>query len=238
MASAGVLRWRGPQPGVGRSLAVAWAGAGPWRGRGAAAAWAVGLRQHRRWVYGSIGGGVTARWDGACLALDERTTVVVREIRLYGDPVLRTPAEPVKEFGEVSRALAEDLLDTLDVPGRAGVAAPQIGVPARAFSYGVDGKRGVLFNPVLTKVEGEQLDDEGCLSVPGLWFPTRRAAYAAVEGFDADGEPVRLEGEGELARCFQHEVDHLDGIVYIHRLEPSTRRGAMRAIRRSAWFAA
>lgn len=150
--------------------------------------------------------------------------------------MLRTVADPVKEFGDLSRALAQDLLDTLDLPGRAGVAAPQIGVGLRAFSYGVEGQHGVVFNPTLVATEGEQVDDEGCLSVPGLWYPTRRAGYAAVDGFDADGEPVRLEGEGELARCFQHEVDHLDGIVYIHRLEPSTRRGAMRAIRRSAWF--
>jgi peptide deformylase len=162
--------------------------------------------------------------------------VTVRDIRLYGDPVLRTVADEVKDFGEFSHALAEDLLDTLDLPGRAGVAAPQIGISARAFSYGVEGKRGVVFNPVLVEVTGEQTGDEGCLSVPGLWFFTRRSAYAAVEGVDADGEPVRVEGEGELARCLQHEVDHLNGIVYIHRLDPDVRRGAMKQIRRSAWF--
>ncbi|PSL02181.1 peptide deformylase [Haloactinopolyspora alba] len=162
--------------------------------------------------------------------------MAVREIRLYGDPVLRTVADPVKEFDAQARALAQDLLDTLDQPGRAGVAAPQIGVPVRAFSYGLEGKRGVLFNPVVVATEGEQSGEEGCLSVPGLWYPTNRAAFAVAEGFDADGEPVRLEGENELARCIQHEVDHLDGIVYVHRLEPSTRRGAMREIRRSAWF--
>lgn len=164
--------------------------------------------------------------------------MAVREIRLYGDPVLRTVADPVKEFDETTRTLAVDLLDTLDQPGRAGVAAPQIGVPLRAFSYGLAGQRGVIFNPVLVTTEGEQLGDEGCLSVPGLWFPTRRPRYAVVEGVDATGEPMRVEGEDELARCFQHEVDHLDGLVYIHRLEPSVRRGAMREIRRSAWFAA
>lgn len=162
--------------------------------------------------------------------------MTVRQIRLYGDPVLRTVAEEVKEFGDFSQALAQDLLDTLDLPGRAGVAAPQVGVSARAFSYDVEGQRGVIFNPVLVETSGEQSGDEGCLSVPGLWFPTRRAAYAAVEGVDADGQPMRVEGERELARCLQHEVDHLDGIVYIHRLEPSTRRGAMKDIRRSAWF--
>jgi peptide deformylase len=162
--------------------------------------------------------------------------MAVREIRLYGDPVLRTVADPVDSFGEATRALAEDLLDTLDLPGRAGVAAPQIGVPVRAFSYGADGQRGVVFNPVVVAQDGSQEGDEGCLSVPGLWFPTTRAARAAVEGFDADGRPVRVEGTGELARCLQHEVDHLDGIVYLHRLDRETRRVALRAVRESDWF--
>ncbi len=162
--------------------------------------------------------------------------MAVREIRLYGDPVLRTVADPVESFGEATRALATDLLDTLDLPGRAGVAAPQIGVPLRAFSYHAEGQRGVVFNPVIVELDGTQHGDEGCLSVPGLWFPTTRAARAVVEGFDADGRPVRVEGTGELARCLQHAVDHLDGIVYLHRLDRDTRRAAMRAVRESTWF--
>lgn len=162
--------------------------------------------------------------------------MAVREIRLYGDPVLRTVAEPVDEFGEQTQALAQDLLDTLDVPGRAGVAAPQIGVPIRAFSYGSEGKRGVVFNPTLVAREGEQDGEEGCLSVPGLWYPTKRSAYAAVEGFDQEGNAVRVEGEDELARCLEHETDHLEGVVYIHRLDKDTRRTAMKAIRNSTWF--
>lgn len=164
--------------------------------------------------------------------------MAIREIRLYGDPVLRTMCEPVTAFGDTTRALAADLLDTVDVPGRAGLAAPQIGVAARAFSYNTGDRRGVVFNPEIAELDGEVLDDEGCLSVPGLWFPTRRAAYAKVTGVDADGEPIEVEGDGEMARCLQHEVDHLDGVVYVQRLESSTRRGAMREIRRSAWFAA
>lgn len=175
-------------------------------------------------------------WAGTIELRKERTTVTEREIRLYGDPVLRTVAEPVAEFGEQTRALAQDLLDTLDVPGRAGVAAPQIGVPLRAFSYGSEGQRGVVFNPTVVAREGEQDGEEGCLSVPGLWYPTKRSAYAAVEGFDADGESVRVEGEDELARCLEHETDHLEGIVYIHRLDKDTRRTAMKAIRSSDWF--
>jgi peptide deformylase len=118
------------------------------------------------------------------------------------------------------------------------VAASQIGVGTRAFSYNTGGRRGVVFNPVLIETDGEILDDEGCLSVPGLWYPTKRAAYAKVTGLDENGEPVEVEGDGEIARCLQHETDHLDGVVYIQRLEPSTRRGAMREIRRSAWFSA
>lgn len=164
--------------------------------------------------------------------------VAVREIRLFGDPVLRTVCDPVTTFDGTTRDLAVDLLDTVDVPGRAGVAAPQIGVATRAFSYSADGRRGVVFNPVLVETDGDIRDDEGCLSVPGLWFPTRRAAYAKVTGVDEFGEPIEIAGEGEMARCLQHEVDHLDGMVYIQRLETSTRRGAMREIRRSAWFSA
>jgi peptide deformylase len=162
--------------------------------------------------------------------------VTVREIRRYGDPVLLTVADEITEFGSVTRALAQDLLDTVQAPGRAGVAAPQIGVTLRAFSYNVDSRLGVVFNPVLVATDGEQHGDEGCLSVPELWFPTRRSWYAAVEGFDLDGNQVRVEGEELMARCLEHEVDHLDGIVFLRRLDPEIRRAAMRAIRNSEWF--
>jgi peptide deformylase len=162
--------------------------------------------------------------------------VTVREIRRYGDPVLLTVAGEISEFGSMTRALGADLLDTVQAPGRAGVAAPQIGVSLRAFSYNVDERLGVVFNPVVVTAEGEQFGDEGCLSVPELWFPTRRSWYAAVEGYDQDGNQIRVEGEELMARCLEHEVDHLDGIVYLRRLDADTRRGAMRAIRNSDWF--
>jgi peptide deformylase len=162
--------------------------------------------------------------------------VTVREIRRYGDPVLLTVADPVTEFGAATRALARDLLDTVEAPGRAGLAAPQIGVALRAFSYNIDERRGAVFNPILVVTEGEQLGEEGCLSVPELWFPTRRSWYAAVEGYDEDGNQIRVEGEELMARCLEHEVDHLDGIVYLRRLDPETRREAMRAVRASDWF--
>jgi peptide deformylase len=169
-------------------------------------------------------------------ATRQNESVTVRDIRLYGDPVLRTVADEVNEFDSSVRSLAADLLDTLDLPGRAGVAAPQIGVPVRGFSYDAEGQRGVVFNPVIVERDGSQDGDEGCLSVPGLWFPTPRSAYAAVEGYDAEGRPVRVEGRGELARCLEHEVDHLDGIVYLHRLDREVRKTAMRAVRESSWF--
>ncbi|HET6918564.1 MAG TPA: peptide deformylase [Jiangellaceae bacterium] len=162
--------------------------------------------------------------------------MTVREIRRYGDPVLLTVADPVTEFGAATRALARDLLDTVEAPGRAGLAAPQIGVALRAFSYNIDERRGAVFNPILVVTEGEQLGEEGCLSVPELWFPTRRSWYAAVEGYDEDGNQIRVEGEELMARCLEHEVDHLDGIVYLRRLDPETRRVAMRAVRASDWF--
>jgi peptide deformylase len=162
--------------------------------------------------------------------------VTVREIRRYGDPVLLTVAAEISEFGSPTRALARDLLDTVQAPGRAGVAAPQIGVALRAFSYNVDDRVGVVFNPRLVATDGEQYGDEGCLSVPELWFPTRRSWFAAVTGYDEDGNEVQVEGEELMARCLEHELDHLDGIVYLRRLDPETRRAAMRAVRSSDWF--
>jgi peptide deformylase len=172
------------------------------------------------------------------LAAAREVCVTIREIRRYGDPVLLTAASEVSEFGSATHALARDLLDTVQAPGRAGVAAPQIGVALRAFAYNVHERSGVLLNPVLVATEGEQYGDEGCLSVPELWFPTRRSWYAAVEGFDQDGNHIRVEGEELMARCLEHEVDHLDGIVYLRRLDPETRRAAMRAVRASDWFQA
>ena len=161
-----------------------------------------------------------------------------RQIRLFGDPVLRSPSDPVRVVpGDPKlRGLAEDLVDTVLPPGRAGVAAPQIGVSLRAFSYNADGQVGYVINPVL-EVEGEpELIDEGCLSVPGFYFPRLRYPRARVTGVDADGEPVVVEGEGLLAQALQHECDHLDGRLYIEGLEPETKREAMRAIRTAPWF--
>ena len=158
--------------------------------------------------------------------------MTIRPIRELGDPVLRTPADEVTAFDGWLAALVKDLEETVDHPGRAGLAAPQIGVSARVFSYNIDGEIGHLVNPRIVELSEETQDgDEGCLSVPGLWAPTVRALHAVAEGFDVDGKPRTLEGEGLMARCLQHEVDHLDGKVFLDRLTGDARKAALRALR-------
>jgi peptide deformylase len=157
--------------------------------------------------------------------------VTIRPLRLWGDPGLRTPCKAVTAFDERLAALVTDLEETVIVPGRAGVAANQIGVGRRVFAYNIQGRVGHVVNPVIESLDGEQEEGEGCLSLPGLWFPTCRAAFARVSGFDRHGEPILIEGEGLMARCLQHEVDHLDGRLFIDRLERATRKSALRELR-------
>lgn len=160
-----------------------------------------------------------------------------RQIRLFGDPVLKTVSEPIAEVDAGVRGLVEDLIDSVIPPGRAGVAAPQIGVNLRAFSYNVDGEIGYILNPVLAEVSGEpELVDEGCLSVPGLWFKTARYPFARVTGTDLDGNEIEISGTGVLAQALQHETDHLDGKLYLDRLDKESRREAMKQVRESDWF--
>ncbi|GAA2537002.1 peptide deformylase [Microbacterium mitrae] len=163
--------------------------------------------------------------------------MAVREIRLYGDPVLTTPSAEIIDIDDGVRALVQDLLDTVKLPGRAGVAAPQIGVNLRAFSYNIDGDIGYVLNPRIVELRGEpQPTGEGCLSVPGLWHDALRSDYARVEGIDLDGNRVVLEGTGLMAQALQHETDHLDGMVYLRRLTPEDRKVAMKQVRESSWF--
>jgi peptide deformylase len=162
--------------------------------------------------------------------------VSIKPIRLFGDPVLRTPAEPVTEFDAELRRLVKDLTETmLEAPG-VGLAAPQIGVGLRVFTYYVDDTLGHLINPTLQLSEDEETDDEGCLSFPGLAYPTKRAYGVVAKGFDMHGEPVTLEGTGHLARCVQHETDHLDGVLFIDRLDAAQRKLAMKEIRAAEWW--
>jgi peptide deformylase len=162
--------------------------------------------------------------------------VAVKPIRLFGDPVLRTPADPVKDFDKELRTLVKDLSDTmLEAPG-VGLAAPQLGVGLRVFTYYVDDVLGHVVNPTLKLSEDEEEGDEGCLSLPGLVFPAKRAVGVVAKGFNMYGEPIVLEGTHLMARCVQHETDHLDGIIFIDRLDAEQRKAAMKAIREAEWF--
>ena len=162
--------------------------------------------------------------------------MAIQPIRLFGDPVLRTPAQPVTDFDKELRQLVKDLEETMmDAPG-AGLAAPQIGVGLRVFTYYVDDVLGHLVNPSLDLSDEEQDGEEGCLSVPGLTFDTKRAWRVVAKGFDMHGEPVVIEGSQTLARAIQHETDHLDGILFVERLDAETRKAAMKAIREAEWF--
>lgn len=163
--------------------------------------------------------------------------MTVRDIRLFGDPVLKTVSDPISLFDEKAHALIEDLLDTTKLPGRAGVAAPQIGVNLRAFSFNVNGEVGYIINPKLMEVSGEKiLVDEGCLSVPELWHKTPRFQFAKAIGVDLQGNEIVLEGTGLMAQMLQHECDHLDGLVYLDRLEDDERKAAMKNLRTTEWF--
>ena len=162
-----------------------------------------------------------------------------RPIRLFGDPILTSATDPVDLIASRTQDLVTDLLDTVKLPGRAGVAANQIGVGLAAFSYNIDGFVGYLLNPRLMKVWGEPEDmSEGCLSVPGLTYPRKRFPHAIAEGFTLEGELVEVEGEGLMAQALQHELDHLDGVLYFQGLAPEHKKDALRAIRESEWFGA
>jgi len=159
----------------------------------------------------------------------------VKPIRLFGDPVLRIPADPVVDFDKELRTLVKDLTETmLDAPG-VGLAAPQLGVSLRVFTYDVDDVVGHLINPSLDLSEELQDGEEGCLSLPGLTFDCERAYAVVAKGFNMHGDPVVIEGTELLARAVQHETDHLDGILFIDRLDPEQRKLAMKAIREADW---
>jgi peptide deformylase len=162
--------------------------------------------------------------------------MAIRPIRLFGDPILRTPADPVRDFDKQLRGLVKDLTDTLREAGGAGLAGPQIGVGLRVFAYHVDGQRGYLVNPSLSFPDEQEEDgEEGCLSFPGLYFDVRRRLNTVAQGFTDRGDPVQLVGSATMARCLQHETDHLDGILFIDRMDSETRKAAMRAIREAEW---
>jgi peptide deformylase len=172
--------------------------------------------------------------------------VAVRPIRIVGDPVLSTPTRRVREVDDELRTLVADMFDTMAAAHGVGLAANQVGVDLRVFVYDCpddEGRRarGVVINPVIeTSARPEGMpdpedDDEGCLSVPAEQFPTGRAEWARVTGTDLDGAPVVVEGTGFLARCLQHETDHLDGLLYLDRLVGRNQRAARKAVKRNGW---
>ena len=155
--------------------------------------------------------------------------MAIQPIRLFGDPILATPAVAVDSFDKEIRQLVADLTDTmLDAPG-AGLAAPQIGVSLRVFTWSIDDEVGHLINPILSLGEEEQDGDEGCLSIPGLAYNCKRAYRVIADGFTMHGEPIRLVGEELLARIFQHETDHLNGITFVEKVSKFRLKEAMAA---------
>jgi peptide deformylase len=163
--------------------------------------------------------------------------VTVQDIRLFGDPILRTPADPVMTFDKELRTLVKDLTDTLLEQGGAGLAAPQIGVGLRVFAFDVDEVVGYLINPELSFPDEEEQDGpEGCLSIPGIFVDTKRRLNVVAKGVNEFGDPVQLVGTGMMARCVQHEADHLDGVIFLDRLDSQRRKEAMRQIRQAPWY--
>ncbi len=160
----------------------------------------------------------------------------VTPIRLLGDPVLRTPAAPVVDFDAELRTLVGDLTETMFAAGGAGLAAPQIGVGVRVFTWYVDGEIGHLVNPDVSPV-GEETEEapEGCLSIPGFRYDCRRHLHVAATGWNMHGDPIRVEGSHMLARAVQHEVDHLDGVLFVDRLDREARTAALAALEEAEW---
>ena len=163
--------------------------------------------------------------------------MAIRQILRMGDPRLLRRAEPVTGFGGPELlSLIDDMLETMAAADGAGLAAPQIGVGLRVFVYDVDDVVGHLVNPVLHFPSDEEQDGpEGCLSLPDLTFDCVRKKDVVAHGQNVYGDPITISGSDLLARCVQHETDHLDGVLFIDRLDPETKKAAMEAIRKAEW---
>ena len=158
---------------------------------------------------------------------------MILPIRKLGDPVLRQPSRPVVEFDRKLRRLIDDMTETMYAAPGVGLAAPQVGLSLRVFVFD-DGqtRTSVMVNPELLDADGEVVEEEGCLSIPGPYHPTLRAKTIVCRGVDARGKPLEISGEGLLARIFQHETDHLEGKLYIDRLDEEGRRAVLAELRR------
>jgi peptide deformylase len=160
--------------------------------------------------------------------------MAILRVRKYGDPALRHRASEVAEITADVRAVVDDLIETMYDEVGIGLAAPQVGIPLRLVVIADEETRRArcLVNPVLVDRAGEQTSEEGCLSIPGVFAPVTRAAWVRVEARDLDGQPVTIDGRGLLARVLQHEIDHLDGVLFIDRLDPVTRDRIKRRIKK------
>lgn len=167
--------------------------------------------------------------------------MTIRDVRLFGDPVLTTCAEEITEIDDTVQTLVEDMLETMDANDGVGLAANQVGVTRRVFVYDCThvegGQRGHIINPVWEPVgDKTQTGPEGCLSIPNISQDTTRFNTVQVTGTNLAGNPVSVVASGLMARCIQHETDHLDGVLFLKRLSPELRKEAMREIRNSNWF--
>jgi peptide deformylase len=161
--------------------------------------------------------------------------VAILPIRTFGDPALRQKAEPVERVTDLHRKVIADMFDTMrDAPG-VGLAGPQVGVLERIFVWEAEDRHGALINPAIIDRSPEQVEgEEGCLSLPGIYYPVSRATHVTVEGLDENGKPIDLEGSELLARIFQHEIDHLDGVLFIDHLDADMRKEALAKLREQA----
>ncbi len=158
--------------------------------------------------------------------------MTVMTIRTLGDPVLRERGAPIDRFDDALRTLAADMIETMHAAPGVGLAANQVGLRLACFVYDDrDGHEGFVANPELSEDDGEETIDEGCLSIPGPYHPTERALRVRLRGMDLDGRPIDIAAVGLLARIFQHETDHLNGTLYIDRLDDDGRRDVMRQLR-------
>jgi peptide deformylase len=161
--------------------------------------------------------------------------VAILRIRTFGDPVLRQRAREVEGITDLHKKLITDMFDTMrDAPG-VGLAAPQVGVMERIFVWETEDQSGAFINPnIITRSPTAEDDEEGCLSLPGIVYEVRRSSDVTIEGLDADGNSIKMEASGLLARIFQHEVDHLDGVLFIDHLSEEMRREALTTLRNQA----
>jgi peptide deformylase len=166
--------------------------------------------------------------------------VTALPIRMYDAPILREQSQPVVDFDHELRELIQDLTETMNEHNGAGLAAPQVGVPLRVFTFSAkiaEGALGHLVNPVLEFPDEEEQDGpEGCLSIPGVYFDTKRRNNVIAKGYSSYGDPLQIVGSGMLARCIQHETDHLDGVLFLDRIDAERRARTLDVIRHNGWL--